>query len=96
MTNILVILILSALWCFGVRALFMKGKLLEKAGIWMDSNLPLWVNQPLWRCPPCMSSFHGILIYSTFLMGIYGPIWLFPFIVMLCGLNYITSYILIE
>ncbi len=96
MTNILIILILSTFWCYGVRALFLEGKLFENVGIFMDANFPLWINQPLWRCPPCMASVHGLFIYATFMMPFHEWFWALPFIVMLCGLNYILTWFMNE
>jgi hypothetical protein len=84
-----ILLLLSSLWTMGVNTLFQEDMILEKMGQWQDENLPLWVNKPLWRCPPCMASFHGSVIYLLFMVGDYG-LWLWiPFIVCLAGVNYL-------
>lgn len=83
-----ILLSLSSLWTMGVASLFQEEMILERLGQWQDENLPLWVNKPLWRCPPCMASFHGSVIYLLFMVGDYG-LWLWiPFIVCLAGVNY--------
>ena len=83
------LLSLSSLWTLGINSLFQEDMILERLGQWQDENLPLWANKPLWRCPPCMASFHGSVIYLTFAVGEFG-LWLWvPFVVCLAGLNYI-------
>lgn len=90
MTYAFFVLLFASFWCYGIATLFKEEMILEKAGIWLDENLPEYFNKPLWKCPLCMASFHGTAIYAIFLMPVYY-IWLWiPFCVCLCGLNYIV------
>lgn len=83
------LLALSSLWCLGLNSLFQENMILEKLGQLFDEMLPAWVNKPLWRCPPCMASFHGTVVYFCALSSEYD-LWLWlPFVVCLAGLNYI-------
>ena len=35
---------------------------------WLGDLLPYdkWYHKPLWGCPPCMSSVHGVLLWFIF------------------------------
>lgn len=84
-----ILLSLSSLWIMGVNSLFQEDMILEKLGQWQDENLPVLVNKPLWRCPPCMASFHGSVLYCLFLCGDYGLLLWLPFVICLAGVNYL-------
>lgn len=77
-------LIVGSLWCFG----FWK--------LWDDLLLPLrtkielaigmkWT-KPLFNCPPCMGSVHGLFLGYMF-FGVNTVVILYCF--ALCGLNYL-------
>lgn len=88
MTYAFFVLIFGSFWCYGIWTLFRNDMILEKAGVWLDENLPNYLNKPLWKCPICLASVHGTAIYALFLMPLYG-IWLWiPFCVCLCGFNH--------
>ena len=96
LTNILIAVLAGAAWCLGIRALFQEGMILEGLGQKLDETLPEWINKPLWRCPPCMASVHGTILWLTFLSGEYGLLsWPF-FVVCLCGVNYVIVNLLPE
>lgn len=84
------VLIGSSAWIFGVHCLLSDGYLLGELGRINDERLPNWLNKVLWRCPPCMASFHGTVIYMIFLTDFGFILWL-PFIVCLCGFNYVVN-----
>lgn len=87
--TIVLLLVISSAWIFGVKCLFSPGFLFEPLDLACDEGkVPHWLLKPLWRCPPCMSSVHGSVIYFFFLYGDFGPILWLPFIVCLAGLNY--------
>lgn len=81
-------IILISAWCWGIHCLFSEGFVLEKISIIMEQVLGTWTCKPLFLCPPCMASIHGF----TWGLFFYGWSWqLIPFIVSLCGLNFILK-----
>lgn len=86
-------LIIGSLWCYGVYALFDYDHLFGPLGDWIESKLgENWI-RPLFACPPCMSSVHGITIGFI----VFGISWIiFPYIICLCGLNFIIKNIIFE
>lgn len=92
LTNILtvaLVVMLSSLWCLGVNSLFQEDMILERLATKLDEKLPLWVNKPLWRCPPCMASVHGSAAFFLFLYGDFGLLFWPCLIVCLAGINYV-------
>lgn len=91
MTEFLILLILSCFWCFGIFAPFQDGYILESLGNAIKRVVPKVFLQPIFLCPICMASIHGATI---------GLIWygidvrVIPFIICLCGLNFIVKNIL--
>jgi hypothetical protein len=81
MTDFILLLILTSLWCFGFRALFQEDMIFEKIGdkLWGEEKyytidkatkvkkglLPEWICKPLFQCPPCMSSIHGTYAFFS-------------------------------
>lgn len=65
MTDFLLLLIITAFWCFGVKTLFSEGFLLERVGDWAWEKSE-FLSKPLFQCPPCMASIHGISSYLIF------------------------------
>lgn len=85
----IVIMFVAMLWIQGVNCLFSEGHLLEKAGDWVNGNLPSWVYKPTIGCAMCMSSIHGTAWYLLFINRDW---WLWPaFCICLCGLNFVIS-----
>lgn len=88
------LLILSSLWCFGFHVVFKKLILKTILEYDLDENwdglswFAKFALKPLFACPPCMASVHGTAIH--FLNG-GDPITWIPFVVCLCGLNYVIS-----
>lgn len=84
-------LIIGCFWCFG----FWK--------LWDDLLLPLRVKaevaigmkwtKPLFNCPPCMASVHGLFLGYMF-YGFHHVVILYCF--ALCGLNWIVLQFLPE
>lgn len=93
MVDFLLLLILTSLWCFGVKTLFSEGFLLERVGDWAWGKSE-FLSKPLFQCPPCMASVHGGLAYIFFYDGPYGMS--IFFLICLCGLNYLITQILPE
>lgn len=88
MTYVLLVLLFASFWCFGIWTLFQEGHILEKAGIFMDEYLPVYINKPFWKCPICQASIHGTAIYAIFLMPLHGIAFWIPFCICLCGFNH--------
>jgi hypothetical protein len=83
---------LNALWILGVFTSAEPGQILGAPAEWMAGNaskgkprrVPEWITKPLFDCPYCQSSFHGILWWLIFRPF---PLQLLPFyVVCLCGL----------
>jgi len=79
-------LILNALWILGFSKLFEAGMIFEEIDVWIMTKLNVnhhWLLKPVYACPPCMSSIHGLI--GAVFFGI--PFILIPvYIVMLAGL----------
>lgn len=92
MTDFILLLIFGAVWTWGFHCPFQDGYILEKAGHLMWDRLPKWISKPLFACPPCMASAHGFLI-SAFYYD-WHIFQMLPYMICLCGLNYILKTIL--
>lgn len=89
--DFILLLIIGTTWIWGVHCLFSDGYLLEQAGVKAWNRWPKWATKPLFICPPCMSSIHGLIIASAY----FGLNWLvFGYMVCLCGLNYILKQLI--
>lgn len=90
MLDFILLLIIGSLWIWGVFALFDEGNLLWPVRKWADSIFGEWT-KPVFSCPYCMSSIHGLSIfyfahgydYSVVAYGVY--------VMCLCGLNFIIK-----
>ena len=81
----------AILWIIGVWNAFKKGMIFGTWGDWLYDWNEI-VSKPIFACPPCMASLHGILIW-----GATGGEWplLLPFIVCLSGaMKILTSTLL--
>lgn len=99
MDNILLfatLAILTAVYQIGFSALFDEHMLFERIGKFLTpiedglhrkKGLPMWINKPIWYCPPCMSSIHGTAIYLLLGTALGLP-WEFviPFDVLVVGI----------
>lgn len=93
MTEFIFSIIISSLWIFGINCLFSEGHIFERAGDWIHNNMPEWVYKPTVGCPACQSSLHGLLFFIVVFpvsfeveMNVRS---LIPFLICLCGLNFI-------
>lgn len=86
-------LILGSTWCFGIYALFDNDHLLGPAGDWIEAKTSTTFIRPLFGCPPCMSSVHGTII-GLIVFGL--TLTVIPFVICLCGLNFIIKNIIFE
>lgn len=100
MTDFLLLLIFGACWIWGVHCLFADGYILSKFADYFRVEIPdstpesyaaTWYSKPLFDCPPCMASFHGGIIGVCFI-GFHPSV--IPYMVCLCGLNFIVKTIL--
>lgn len=87
--------LLTVAWIWGVNALFKEPFILYKVGEVLDTALPKWVSKPLFLCPPCMSSFHGTLMYIILFKVHDIPTWVI-FCVCVCGINFLLKEFLYE
>lgn len=92
MVNALYLLLLNALFIFGIHTLFSEGHLLEGAGKVIEREIGSYWSKPLFLCVLCMSSIYGT---AGFILGVfyYGfPFWMWvPYCIALCGLNTIIN-----
>lgn len=92
MIDFILLLIVGACWTWGVHCLFDEGFILNPIREYFRKiGLPVWAAKPLYLCPPCQASFHGTIIALI----VYGPsLVVIPYVVCLCGFNYILKSIL--
>lgn len=92
--SLIPLLFMASLWTFGVHCLLSQGFLLEPMGNFLERKLSKWICKPLFTCPPCMASFHGVVVFFTgnawFGLGLHWYL-VFIFVVALAGLNYIIG-----
>jgi len=100
MLEIIFIFLAASFWCFGFHTVVIKvgfdalfNKHFNDEWDSYDRYVKIYL-KPLFACPYCMASFHGTIIYFTFVNhGIaYWPV----FCVCLCGFNYLLSQIINE
>lgn len=85
-------LVFGMFWCYGVFKIF--DDILMKQNAWMQLKIGVKWCKPLFLCPPCMGSVHGLAIAATFYPG-HLFIIIF-YCVCLCGLNYLMQQFLPE
>lgn len=83
----------ASLWIWGVYAVFDSKHLLGRIASWIEAKTSTTFCRPLFLCPVCMSSAHGIT-WGLILFGLSFQI--IPFIICLAGLNYIINQLLPE
>lgn len=89
----------AAIW--GFHILFQEGHIFEKFAEWFiesdegNQKKRAWIAKPLFDCPICMSSIHGLLWFFIGLPVFFHdalPIrLLIPFLLCLCGLNTVIA-----
>jgi hypothetical protein len=86
------ILLINCLWCLGVHVLLTyEFSIVNKFGNYFEMYLPEWIHKPLFTCPPCMASIHGVLFaLPAYHLSLAIPIHL----VCLCALNTLVIYAL--
>lgn len=77
----------------GIWTLFLEGMLLGWLGDFFHKTLPVFIQKPLYDCPPCMSSIWGTTIW--FASGGDFIFWV-PFCLALCGLLKILAHNLLR
>lgn len=94
MTELIQYLLLNSLWIFGFSKLFDAGMIFSKIDVefslWVSPKWA-WIQKPVYSCPPCMASIHGIS--GFFLSGLdvsHLPIYL----ISLIGLNTLLQSII--
>ncbi len=94
MTTFILSLIPASLFIYAVHILFQEDHLLEKWGDLITEKLGDKWSKPVINCPICMSSIWGLLCFAeiSYVFGVHLPIrQLIPYIMCLCGLNYIIN-----
>lgn len=96
--------LLNALWIVGVWNACLPGQILDPIAAWMagdsramppiEANLPSWVTKPLFECPMCAASIHGI---AWWLLFCEGPLFLMPvYVVTLSGFMKLVSILVLD
>lgn len=88
MSEFIQLLLIASACIFGVHCVFSSGYIFNHE---LFNKLPDAIYKPLIGCPPCMASVHGLAI-GLFQFGFSWKV--FPFIVCLCGLNYVIKSII--
>lgn len=86
-------LLFASLWCLGVYCIFSPNYILGRVGDFMRNELPRWMAKPLFDCPPCMASFHGLMFCFFYSLS---PFEFVPFVICLSGLNYLATQFFTE
>lgn len=86
-------LLIGSLWCFGFYKLW--DDLLLPLRTKIEQAIGLKWTKPLFNCPACMASVHGILLGLLFFeYGLHDELVVYCF--TLCGLNYLITEIIYE
>lgn len=87
--SLLILLVIGVLWTWGIHCLFSEGYILEPVGLVIEKAIGTWACKPLFLCPPCMSSVHGIIIF----FWIVDLPWynVFVYVICLTGINFIIK-----
>jgi len=88
MIDFILLLIIGSLWIWGVFAAFDEGNIFWPIRKSLEDLGCEWWLKPLFGCPYCCASVHGLVISLYH----YGPsLVIIPYIVCLCGLNFIIK-----
>jgi hypothetical protein len=88
MIDLFFLLLFGVGWIWGVHCLLSEGYLFDKVGHLID-RLPEFLSKPLYQCPPCQSSIHGIVIF--FIFSDQDWYYVFLYVLALAGVNYIIK-----
>jgi len=89
MTDYLIWILLTSLWCWGFHNAFEPDEIFGKIGDWLRSKISEQVLKPFIGCPICMPSVHGTFIYLHACQGDYSVTGWLMFVVAASGLNYV-------
>lgn len=93
---------LNLLWIIGVWNAAEPDEILGSIANWMSGSpsqgiprhVPEWITKPLYDCPVCMASVHGILWWCLFQPF---TVWLLPFyVVCLSGASKILVILVVQ
>lgn len=88
MIDFIGLLLIGSTWIWGVYAIFDEGNLLGGVRKVCEKTLGTWICKPLFGCPYCQASVHGSAIGLFY----FGLSWLIlPYVICLCGLNFIIK-----
>lgn len=91
MVEFINLIFVGSLWCYGVYAVFDNDHLLGPLGNWIEKKTSTAFIRPLFGCPPCQASIHGLAIGLIF-FGL--SFTLIPYIICLCGFNFVIKNII--
>jgi len=91
MIDFLIYILIGSLWCFGIFKIF--DDILNPLAVIIECLIGHYWCKPLFYCPACMSSVHGITLGIIF-FGLSFKVILFS--VCLCGFNYVVNLLLPE
>lgn len=85
MIDLIALLFLNALLISGIHLASYEGMIF---GFIAHLNLPAWLEKPLFDCPTCMASIHGIYVFMIASSYINLPLWvLMLYIPCLAGMS---------
>ena len=82
-------IIIASLICTAIHVILKPGMIFHVIGEMMEIYLPELFSKPLGMCLTCMSSIYGTIIFFAW-SGL-GLIDFAPFILAVCGLNFIID-----
>lgn len=93
MIDFILTLIIASLWIWGVFAAFDDGNIFSGIRKVAERLFGTELMRPVFGCPYCMASIHGGLIGFYW----YGfSLVVIPFVICLCGLNYVVTNLIWE
>jgi len=104
MNEIIFVFVASVFWCLGFRIVVIKLIIDELMGIDFNASWNIspelsrgqkFFLKPLFACPYCMGSFHGTIIYFTFLPD-NGFFWWPVFCICLTGALFMLKQFIYE
>lgn len=81
--NILIEILILALFCNGLYIASEDHMILERPNRWMEKSLPLWIYKPVLGCIYCMASIWGVVVYFV-VNGTTTDLYHLP-ILIICG-----------
>ncbi len=86
-------IIITGLSLYALGLMQAEGMLLHGVRVWLDKKrIPSFLRKPLYKCPPCMASIWGSVVWGFFSISFFTPGWPL-FCLSVCSVSYILIYL---